>query len=117
MRKVILWFGRIPASLSRYSKVALKATNKILKWADSDIAKAIVLATPTDVDDKLREKIVLILKSMVPVFAKLSDERAKKAVLARIGAEIVAEMDGRKEKTNEYVKAFEKEVGENQNPF
>lgn len=113
MRKLLIAIGLVPSIIVKFCDKALKLTNTLIDCADSDTAKLIVRVTPTDVDDKVRLGIVAILNALVPIFQAAKDKRARKAIASRIGAEIVAEMDGRKEKTGYYVTQFEKNLNVN----
>jgi phenylpyruvate tautomerase PptA (4-oxalocrotonate tautomerase family) len=110
MRKIILWLGRVPSSIAKFAKDAKGITDLLIRLADSDTAKLIVAATPTDIDNILREKIVKVLKRLVPIFKSAQDEGAKKAIAARIGGEITGVFDGNKESTGVYMQSFEKIV-------
>jgi len=108
MRKIILWLGRVPSSIAKFAKDAKGITDLLLRIVNSDISKIIVQATPTDIDNIIRLKIVAILERLVPILKTASDEGAKKAIAARIGGEITGVFDGNKERTGIYMQSFEK---------
>jgi len=113
MRKIILWLRRVPSSIAESCRVAKSITDTLIRYIDSDMAKMIVAATPTRLDDELRIAIVDVLNRLVPILKKTSDEGAIKGIAARIGGEVTAILDNKREKTNTYIQCFEKICNEN----
>lgn len=112
MRKIILWIGRIPASIKRAATVALPICEKILRFAQSGQAIVITSLIPGDADEQVRKGIIEVLSRLLPILRQLTEDSARKAIAARIGAEITAVVDGKQEAMNVYVQAFEKTLGE-----
>lgn len=107
MRKVIMWLGRIPNSIRTAARKALKITTKILEILESRQALIITELIPGDADDKIRLALIAALKAFQPALQAAENNAARKALAARIGAELTAAQDGRKERMGQYAIWFE----------
>lgn len=102
-----MWLGRIPASVKKAAQKALKITTKILQILESRQAIMITDLIPGKVDDELRLALIAALKAFTPALEAASNSKARKALAARIGAELTAAQDGNRERIGQYAIWFE----------
>ncbi len=107
MRKLMLWLGRVPASIRQAARRARKITTPWIAALESERAVMLTKIIPTDIDETLRLSILAILKALQPALQAVDDTKARKAIAARAGAEIVAIQDGHKERLGQYAIWFE----------
>lgn len=112
-RKIILFFGRIPASIKAAARKALRVTSYLKDLLNSEGAIVITRLIPGDIDDQLRKALLDILNALWPVLETAAEDRTVqkgrmvKAVLARVGAELVAAQDGKQHSMGQYSIWFE----------
>jgi hypothetical protein len=107
MRKLIIWLGRIPGTVKNACRKALGITTKILQMLESRQAILITNLIPGEKDDALRFALIAVLKAFQPILEGTENTAARKALAARIGAELTAAIDGRKESLGQYAIWFE----------
>lgn len=115
--------GKIDPQIEQYATEALKVTTNMRKWMLSPLAVAITDLIPTDWDDKVRERLIAALETVVPALqivdeckGKPFDEMLKcwldnlsklppsiqAAILQKCQALLTAIQDGKEEKQNLY---------------
>lgn len=107
MRKVLMFLGAIPNSIRTAARKALKITTKILQVLESRQAILVTELIPGDTDDKIRLALIAALKAFQPALQAAENSAARKALVARIGAELTAAQDGKRERMGQYAIWFE----------
>jgi len=109
MKKVFNWFKITftDAKTALYAGFAVNLTSAILYGKNIDINSAV--ATMGIESDRL--KVMDILTRLLPDFEKVQSESGRKAIAARIGAEIICDLSGGKGKFSKYVEIFELFLG------
>lgn len=97
-------FNRIPKELREYTEVALSITGKIRAALTSDTAIAIDDLIPADIDGEARIRLIAALDDIIQwlYLIKGLPEILQKAVLAKAASHIVAALDGKELRSNQY---------------
>lgn len=84
------------------ARKALKITTKILELLESNTALLITNIIPGEKDDALRLALIALLKTFNPILEVATSTKARKAIAARIAAELTAAQDQHKERLGTY---------------
>lgn len=112
MRKILIWLGRVPGSVRKAAGVALHVTTNLLYALESQQAIMINQLIPGTIDDSVRLALINILHALEPALKAANTPQAKKALAARVGAELTAAGDGRQHNLGQYAVWFETVVQE-----
>lgn len=107
MRKILIWLGKVPGSVRKAAGVALQVTTKLLYALESDEALMLNKLIPGNVDDSVRLALIQILRALEPALKAANTSTAKKALAARVGAELTAAGDGKQHSIGQYAIWFE----------
>lgn len=110
MKKVINWFKVTftDAKTAIYAGFAVNLTTAILLYGDNNNIKAVVGTLGIESE---RLKVMAILTRLLPDFEAAKTDAGRKAIAARIGAEIIRDLSGGKGKFSKYVEIFELFLG------
>lgn len=97
-------FNRIPKELREYAEIALSITGKIRAALTSDTAITIDDLIPADIDGEARTRLIAALDDVIQwlYLIKGLPEVLQKAVLAKAASHIVAALDNRELRSNQY---------------
>lgn len=84
------------------ARKALKITSKLLQLLESGEAVLIVKLIPGEKDDALRLALIALLKTFNPIIEVATTSMERKAIAARIAAELVAAQDAHRERMGTY---------------
>lgn len=106
MRKIANWFKITftDAKTALYAGFAVNLTSAILLYGDNNNIKAVVGTLGVENE---RLKVMSILTKLLPDFEAAKTDAGRKALAARIGAEIIRDLSGGKGKFSKYVEIFE----------
>lgn len=108
MRKLIRFFGLIPAKLKKIGLIALQFNEVLLNALQSKTADTITKLIPGEADDELKAAIIVVLSKFKQVLTTTDEDAIRKAIALRIGAEVLQLMDNRKEPFSNYIIYFQK---------
>lgn len=115
--RFISWFksiiAGIPKEIREYSAIALEVTTKIRHAIDNPITVSVVNLTPTNIDNEVREKLVLCLDVLIQWLEvktledaietmKLMPKKLQNATLIKMASEIVACLDNHEMQESHY---------------
>jgi hypothetical protein len=84
------------------ARKALKITTKILQLLESNVALLVTNIIPGEKDDALRLALIALLKTFNPILEVATTGATRKAIAARIAAELVAAQDQHRERMGTY---------------
>jgi hypothetical protein len=113
MRKLMLWLGRVPASLRTLSNKALQVTNKILQLLESNLSLEIQALIPGEKDEAIVMAVTIALRQFRDVLEAAKTRRERKHICKEVAATMVAVMDGGKLPLEVYSEQFQKVFEEN----
>lgn len=107
MRKLIVFLGMIPSKIKKIATQSLPYLDKIIAALQSQTAIVITSIIPGTEDELLRETLIAVFSSFEEALKAVSTIEAKKALVARMGAETLAKMDGNQQRITKYIQWFE----------
>jgi len=108
MRKLILLFGGIPASIRRICNKILPITTKILAALQSGYADDICKLIPGDTDNTIRIGLISALQELQIALKAITDEHVRKDLMGAVVANAMVIIDGKQHSSGEYRAMFDK---------
>jgi len=113
LRKLMLAFGAVPASIRRISEKVLQVTTKLLWLAESKGAIIVTQVIPGDKDEALRLALIVALNALKERLEGAATSRERKRVAKEIATRMIAHIDEHRLESEKYGELFEKVFEDN----